>query len=276
MTDDAVLTKSRVCSAYRVLFVDSGQVTGSLLQSVQLPEIKKAYRRRALDTHPDRFAWSDELQRKLCTERFIEVTNAYETLNSYLFLRDKGFVLERERPRESEPLRRERAARAPQPRPARPSYEGSQSAFSFSYWESGVPGRGLRFGEFLYYSRIIPWRSLIAALVWQRRQRPRIGEIAQRWRWFTEPEIVRLLHRRRPAERLGEVLLRHHLISRFQLEVLLWQQQKYQKPIGEYFLRQGFLTEAQLHRYLQHQHQHNLRFCSDFSRDFHQWRSSSK
>lgn len=274
--DDERLTESRVLSAYRVLFLDAGQVTSSLLQAVQLPEIKKAYRRRALDTHPDRFLWSDELHRKLCTERFIEVTNAYETLNSYLILREKGFVFEREGAREWDPIREAPSAPKSRPGPAHPSEDRSRSAFSFSYWERGVPGRGLRFGEFLYYSRVIPWRSLIGALVWQRRERPRIGEIAQRWRWFTEPEIAGLLQRRRLGERLGEILLRHRLISPFQLEVLLWQQEKFQKPIGEYFLRQGFLTQAQLHRYLQQQVQHNLRFHSDFSGKFHQWCARSR
>ena len=90
-----LLTESRLFAAYQVLFAASGQVSSSLLQSVQLPDIKQAYRRRALDTHPDRFAWGDENCRKQCTERFIVVTQAYETLNNYLVLRDKGLVFER-------------------------------------------------------------------------------------------------------------------------------------------------------------------------------------
>lgn len=271
VVDDELLTESRVLSAYEVLFVDAGEASGSLLRSLQLPEIKKAYRRRALDTHPDRWGGTDEGHRKRCTERFIEVTNAYEILNSYLALRDKGVVFEREEPAAWEPSRRARPAPASQPGFASSSDDDRRRAFSFSYWERGVPGRGLRFGEFLYYSQVIPWKSLIAALVWQRRERPRIGEIAQRWRWFTEPEIVRLLKGRRPGEHLGEVLLRHRLISPFQLEVLLWQQRKFQKPIGTYFLRQGCLTQAQLHRYLQQQYQHNLRFYRDFPRHFQSW-----
>jgi len=273
--DDEQLTESLVLRAYQVLFADAGLATSGRRQAVQLPEIKKAYRRRALETHPDRFVWSDELHRKRCTERFIEVTNAYETLNSYLALRDKGFVFEREGAGKGEPVREDHASPGSGPRPAGSSEKRRQSDFSFSYWERGVPGRGLRFGEFLYYSRIVPWQSLIGALVWQRRGRPRIGEIAQRWRWFTEPQIAGLLRSRRLGERLGEILLRHRLISPFQLQILLWQQQKFQRPIGEYFLGQGFLTQAQLHRFLQHQHQHNLRFCSDFSPGFHQWYTRS-
>ena len=268
--DDEQLTESRVLRAYQVLFADAGLATSGLLQAVQLPEIKKAYRRRALDTHPDRFASSDELHRKRCTESFIEVTNAYETLNCYLALREKGLVFERKGAGKWESVREDQAPPRSRPTPARSSEKRSQSDCSFSYWEREVPGRGLRFGEFLYYSRIVPWQALIGALVWQRRGRPRIGEIAQHWRWVTEPQLAGLLRGRRLGERLGEILLRHRLISPFQLQVLLWQQQKFQKPIGEYFLRQGFLTQARLQRFLQHQHQHNLRFRSEFSPGFHQ------
>jgi len=276
MVDDELLTESRVYGAYQVLFVDAGRATGSLLRSVQLPEIKKAYRRRALDTHPDRFGGSDALHRKQCTERFIEVAEAYEILNSYLALRDRGVVLEWEVSGAWESAPKVRSAFRSRPGPAAASRSNVHSPFSFNYWGRGMPDRPLRFGEYLYYSKVIPWRSLIGALVWQRRQRPRIGEIAQRWRWLTEPDIAWLLQRRRSGERLGEVLLRHRLISPFELDVLLWQQRRFQKRIGEYFLQEGFLTEAQLCRHLQQQRQHNVRFHFDLPRNCHRWQTGSK
>ena len=269
--DGELLTESRLLTAYQVLFAASGQVNSSLLQSVQLPEIKQAYRRRALDTHPDRFVWGDENCRKQCTERFIEVTDAYETLNHYLVLRDKGLVGEGKQSRESEPVRKAYSSPASKAKPASRFGTPGETAASFAYWEKGVPGRRLRFGEFLYYSGAIPWKALIGALVWQRRQRPKIGEIAQRWRWLTESQIFGLLQKRHPGERLGEVLVRRRIISPFQLEVLLWQQQKIQKRIGEYFLCERFLTQAQIRRHLHQQHQHNLRFCSDLPRNVSAW-----
>jgi len=258
--DGDLLTEAKVVDAYRVLFVGAGTANSSLLGSVQLPEIKKAYRRRALDTHPDRFAWADEHHRKICTERFLQVADAYETLSTYLALRDKGFEFKREDPGGFDRVWRGNPFREHKPEPTSRFRDQAEADFSFSFWEKGVPDRALRFGEFLYYSGVIPWRYLINALVWQRRHRPRIGAIAQRWRWCTEEEIVQLLKNRRLGERLGELLLRRRLISPFQLEVLLWQQRKIQKRIGEYFVDQGLLTEAQIRRYLQHQQQHNLKF----------------
>lgn len=258
--DGDVLTEAKVVEALRILFVGAGQLRGNLICSVQLPEIKKAYRRRALDTHPDRFAWADEDHRKRCTERFLEVTDAYETLSTYLALRDKGFVFEHEKAEDDGRNREGHPFRKRKPEPASRFGDRAEAFSSFSFWGRGVPDRALRFGEFLYYSGVIPWRALINALAWQRRQRPRIGEIAQRWRWCTEVELMELLRGRRLGERVGEVLLRRGLISPFQLDVLLWQQRKIQKRIGEYFLDQGLLTGAQIRRHLQHQQRHNVRF----------------
>jgi hypothetical protein len=269
--DGDLLTETKVVNAYRVLFVGAGQFNSNLLDLVQLSEIKKAYRRRALDTHPDRFAGANEDHKKMCTERFLRVADAYDTLSAYLALRDKGFAFERKEVREPGQVWRGRPFHGQKPESASRFDDRNVTDFSFSFWGKGVPGRALRFGEFLYYSGAIPWKSLINALVWQRKQRPRIGEIAQRWRWFTESEILKLLKDRRLGERLGEVLLRRSLISPFQLEVLLWHQRKAQKRIGEYFVHHGLLTEEQIRRHLLHQQRHNVRFHAPPCSYHYQW-----
>jgi hypothetical protein len=269
--DGDLLTETKVVKAYRVLFVGVGQFNSNLLDLVQLPEIKKAYRKRALDTHPDRFAWADEDHQRICTERFLEVADAYEILSAYLALRDKGFCFKRKAVRRPAGVWRGRPFHDQESELSRRFGDRPDAVFSFSFWGKGVPGRALRFGEFLYYSGAIPWKALINALVWQRRQRPRIGEIAQRWRWVTEFEILELLKDRRLGERLGEVLIRRSLISPFQLEVLLWHQKKLQKRIGEYFVHQRLLTEDQVRRHLLRQQRHNARFGAPPSCYPHRW-----
>jgi hypothetical protein len=265
-------TESMIFAAFRVLFPCDMEINGEILRSVELCEIKKAYRRRALDTHPDRFASRDERLRKDSTQRFIEVSEAYETLSRYLTLRDKGFGFRRsdtggyEQPGNNRPFYWQR------PKSASRFYNPGREAFGFSFWEKEVPLRHLRFGEFLYFSGVISWSFLIKALVWQKKQRPRIGEIAQRWRWFTESQIIGVLKYRRPGELIGETLLRRRLISPFQLSVLLCQQKKIQKPIGEYFVQQGLLTGREIWRYLQRQEAHNIGFCSGWG-PFHSHRA---
>jgi hypothetical protein len=73
------ITKTTVLAAYRVLFAWDAEVTGKVIRSVELPEIKKAYRRKALDTHPDRLASGDENLQKAFTERFIEVSLSFRS-----------------------------------------------------------------------------------------------------------------------------------------------------------------------------------------------------
>jgi hypothetical protein len=275
MTCGDIPTESVIFAAYRVLFPCDMEINGEILRSVELPEIKKAYRRRALDTHPDRFVIVDERLRKDCTERFIEVSEAYETLSRYLTLRDRGFEFRRNdaggygRSRKAGPFEWQR------PKTASRFYDPGNEASRFSYWGKGVPPRRLRFGEFLYFSGVIPWSFLIKALIWQRQHRLRIGEIAQRWRWFNESQIIWVLKDRRPGELIGEALLRRRLISPFQLSVLLWQQKKTQKPIGEVFVQQGLLTGEKVWRYLQRQDAHNVRFHSDWG-SHHSYRFKSQ
>lgn len=231
-----------------------------MLQSLHESEIKAAYRKRALQTHPDRFASRGAEYQKRCSERFIAVNNAYETLSSYLKSRERGFDFKPARDPENVYTA---PHRKPPPEQYRPSDYFRNRTDEFSshfYWQKDVPHRHLRFGEFLYYSGVIPWKILIRALVWQVRQRPRIGEIAQRWRWLTEFQIANLLRYRHPGERLGELLLDNKIITPFQLKILLWQQKRLQKPIGEYFLDQRVLSESQIQAFLRRQESHNFKF----------------
>ena len=257
-------TESTIVAAYRVLFPCDVEVSGEILSSVDLLEIKKAYRRRAFDTHPDRLPMADDRVRRDSTERFIEISEAYETLSRYLVLRDKGFQPRRNKPAGYEQPRSHPPHYRQRPKPTKRFHDHFGEAFELSYWEREVPLRPLRFGEFLYFSGVIPWSFLIRALLWQRKHRPRLGEIAQRWRWFSESQIIWILKNRRPGELIGEALLRRRVITPFQLNVLLWQQKKIQQPIGEYFIQNGFLTGTEVWRYLQHQEAHNLGFGSDW------------
>ena len=257
--DGNILTEAEVFSAFRVLFCLGAEVNASTLETIQLSDIKKAYRKRALDTHPDRFAGYGEGYRKARSEQFIAVSEAYSTLNSFLQMRQENGLkfLREDRQRQAHFWKR---AHFHQKRAKKTSYANPYSSESVSsfFWAKGAPKRHLRFGEYLFYSGVIPWNLLIKAIVWQRSQRPRIGEIAQRWRWLTESQIEVLLKNRRPGERLGEALLRFSVINSFQLKLLLSHQQRIQKPFGSFFVHNGVLTEAQIKRYLESQRKHNL------------------
>jgi hypothetical protein len=266
--NDILLTESEVFSAMRLLFASDGRIDPALLQSIEQSQVKTAYRKKALETHPDRFPQCGGRHHAHCSKRFIEVTRAYETLNSYLDQRSRGF----EFPRPEVKTRPNfRSSHQPHRRPARPSgptrsrtSERSERSSSRPSW-TGLPQRPLRIGEFLYHAGVISWRSLISALVWQRKQRPRLGEIAQKWQWLTEAQIIILLENRHLGERLGELMVRHKFINPFQLDVLIYHQRKLQQPIGHFFATQGLVTEAEIRRYLMRLRDHNHKWCPDYS-----------
>jgi len=257
--DNLSLNESEIIDAFRLLFTPRSGDLREILNCMREPEIKSAFRKKALQTHPDRFAsYGEEYQRR-CSERFIEISNAYETLTKYLKFKDNGVHSQRRAPGTN-------GTSARYNRPRQPEYstvgfrDRPRESSGQPFWKMDLPRRPLRFGEFLYFSGMIPWAGLIRALVWQRKQRPRIGEIAQRWRWLTELEVTNLLSKRHSGMRLGELLLQHQIISPFQLSVLLWQQRKIQKPIGQFFVQQNVLSEAQIRHFLRSQLRHNRTF----------------
>lgn len=268
MKPDSTLHQSEILAAFRLLFSPENSAGMGAVDSVQPDQLKAAYRRKALTTHPDRFASQGEAVQRIHAERFIQVSRAYEILSRYVALRQEGSRwtvngstggAERTGPQP--------AKAASQARSTSGSVHGARrpGASAGSFWQRGIPRRYLRFGEFLYFSRVITWKSLVDALVWQRRQRPRIGEIARKWRWVNDSQVDAAVRDRRPGERIGEVLLRHGLLTPFGLGVLLRQQQRIQKPIGLYFVRHGGMSEHEVGRHLHHQRRHNTQFASAFA-----------
>jgi hypothetical protein len=261
--DNLLFDESEILAALRLLFAPDTKNYKDILESVEESEIKRAFRKRAMQTHPDRFVSSGAEYQKRCSERFIAISNAYEILNAYLKSRDNGFSFRQRDTGANGNSGTRQHPRKRQSPPTAHSKEQPRDFYTHSFWQKDVPRRHLRFGEFLYYSGAIPWKILIRALVWQVKQRPRIGEIAQKWRWLNETQITNLLNNRHPGERLGELLLHHGMISPFQLTVLLWQQKRIQKPIGEYFVQQRLLSEGKIQEFLRRQQKHNFIYYSD-------------
>lgn len=267
MGNDRILEQWEVLAAFRVLFPAFVGKEVSCVDSIQPAELKSAYRKQALSTHPDRFAACGEEVQRVYSERFIKVRHAYDTLTHYLNLREQGWKWTTH-PSNDARSAATTAARAPS-HPSSAWAGGSSTAGQkqpgSSFWQRSVPQRYLRFAEFLYFNRVIPWASYVNALVWQRRQRPRIGEIAQKWRWVSSGQIESILRMRRPGEKFGEALVRHGFITPFALDVLLRYQRKIQKPIGLYFVRHGLMSEWDVGRFLLEQRRHNRMFSSSFA-----------
>lgn len=229
--------------------------------------LRSAYRRRAFETHPDRAGALGRAASELARE--------WELLNqAYRFLCEARTAAPptwraapaarpaRPRP-EAGPARPGGAASAREPPPRKappsPAADGDAGAHARAPSAGGVrppgrerplPRRKLRFAEFLYYSGRVTFAELVEAVVWQRRQRPPLGDIAIEFGFLDRGQVVEILARRgREAAcsvLFGEYAVRAGFLTPFQLLAALGRQRRLQKPIGEFFVERGLIDRAEI------------------------------
>jgi len=240
------LTMTEASKACGVLFGPHIQPSLEFFQYLQPSGLKAAYRKRALETHPDRAGSIGEDSAKMAA-RFVEATSAYHSLlpiitsNGAIFLGNEV---------DSSKTRTEKNAQGN--RRKRPSDH---------FFTGNVPSRNLLIGQFLYYTGVISWQTLIDAIVWQRKQRPTIGQIALSWQKLSERQIRMILMKRRSGEKFGESAIRAGYLTRFEVMALLGRQRRLQRRIGEYFLRQNLLRDQELEQMVNRQRIHNGRIA---------------
>jgi hypothetical protein len=191
--------------------------------------LRTAFRRRAHELHPDK-ALAVGLPARVLTQRFHELKRAYDFLESVI---EANAVV--------------RLDAAPRPAPAGIRHRGS------------IPQRRLRFAQFLYYAGVVDWNQLVAAMRWQRRARPRIGEIARQMSILSSEDVRDILCRQLPDERFGEAALRLKRLDLLRLFAVLSRQRRFDRPIGRFFVEHGILTPRDLAEQLEHHWLHNLR-----------------
>lgn len=249
-----------ILKACRILFGQEIELSVDFLYYMQSSGIKSAYRKRALETHPDVAAreegdFSDERAQE--DEPFIETHWAYERLIEFIGMRDSRHA------RRHQPMRvpgtvvqpgRHRIKRRPRRSASgRPWTEGPGG----HYFRGQMPRRQLMLGEYLFYGGHVSWEALIKAIVWQRRQRPRFGDMAVRWGWLKEGHIEEGFRNRRLGEQIGQSLSRLGLLSDSQLGALVIKQRGLQRPIGEFFVLKGYLEAHRLNELLECHRKHN-------------------
>jgi hypothetical protein len=270
------VTWDAVLRAARVLFGARAEVL--LRGSAWRRELKRTYRRRALETHPDRARSLGRAEAELARE-FQLLAEAYA-----LLLEAPDPAPQPAAPVEPPPRRRERAPAAPPPSPrarersppppprkrerapppapaaappprepprtARPRAKAKGAPRARAAGRPLFPPRRLRLGEYLFYSRRIPFEALIDAIAWQREQRPRIGRIAVDCGFLTPEQVIEILDRRRRDRALtvpfAEYAARIGLLSPGAQGAVVARQGSLQRRIGRYFVEEGWVTEKEL------------------------------
>lgn len=278
----AVAAESELFRSCEILFGLELNVTRDFLEYLQLTGIKSAYRQKARETHPDLAAGKSEQEKKALAQVFQSVQEAYENLKAYLDARERGYRIGGRtvhdtapryyaRPNDTRRTAHEKAraegsdafSRARQryydAKAGHGKYQqGHRRAMETEKLYRGpVPGRKLLFGHYLYYCGAINWRSVIQALVWQRMQRPRIGELGKKIGWLNEQDIRRIMEYRTPFQPFGECAVKLGILTEQQRSVLVFQQKRLQKKIGCYFVENRIISQPLLERLLERHRSHN-------------------
>ena len=280
-----MIAEHELFNACRVLFGTDMQVSRNFLEYLQLSGIKTAYRKKALETHPDMLVG----QQRKSGDLFHMVQQAYENLTGYLDARERGFKF---RTMPTRPVRTaQRRQPSPRPKPQNPYRAGSSShqahqkpSARHTSWQQQrnnfrsqthqtggmkhsrvfngycgpVPTRKLLFGHYLYYSGITNWQTIIKALVWQRTRRPRLGELGRKFGWLSSQDILTILKSRNFSTSFGESAVHLGMLTEPQRRLLVFHQQRLQKKFGEYFIQNNLLTPTQLSQLVRQFRSHNI------------------
>lgn len=283
LLDHAERELHRAC---QIIFGSELKISNHFLNRLQWSGVKTAYRKRAFETHPDRVARFGEKAQQRNADMFKTVQEAYESLTSYIEARDKGYRL---RPTPLSSIFRKKSPSKPayssrgmwhsqrnyttpqstsQRKPSvkvasQPPQKRSKSDID-SLYQGPIPKRKLMLGHFMYYSGIINWRMVVQALSWQKRQRPRLGEIGQRMGILNEYDIKRILKIRTTRQPFGKSAIKLGLLNESQLRTLISRQKCIQKKFGQYFVENNFLRPAQLDILLKKFRKHNAVVSSPY------------
>ena len=248
------VTEAEVFRACRTLFGPELNLSHDFLAYLQPSGVRSAYRKQAKVIHPDRFAVSASHIQAKQHRLFQDLNAAHQTVLDYL---KHGCC----KPATQSP----RSYAQPRHKPPRRRQDPPQWRTA----QTHLPRRPLQFGLFLYHLKIIPFNEMVAAVIWQRQQRPKLGEIARNWGWLDDNNIRAILNCRNGLARFGEKAERLGLLTPQQIRTLLFFQRSKQPPMGRYFIEHGYLNEAKLQNLLQQLAEHNRTYDRSFSGQFY-------
>jgi hypothetical protein len=247
----AEISREDLFNACESLFGTDIDVSIDFLRYLKPAGVKAAFRKKALETHPDRAIMlageTDSLERK-----FKEINLAYQLLKGFIDCPWKYHIgydgaLYRRRNWPTKPTK---------PQPA--TYDVSNE----TRYLGRIPQRKMLMGQFLYYSGHISLTTLIKAIVWQRNQRPSIGSLAVRWDLINAEDVMDVIQQRRKGEKFGECALRRGHISKYKLILLLDRQRMLQPQLGNYFVENKIIPSYKIIKIVDDLKAHNKKFWS--------------
>ncbi len=212
----STVSDSDLVNACQILFSPYGNICSvDFIKSLNSSTLKKAYRKKALETHPDRCE-ALGVDETVLSEKFNKVKTAYEVLKP---VTSESYITKPDKVVKNKP---------------------------FGFYQGPMPGYQLLIGQFLYYSGAISWHTLIDAISWQRRQKPLYGKIAQDWGMLSYNEILVIMEHKQKGEKIGEFAMKRGYLSLFQHLAIMGKQKKTHALFGEYFIINGIYSRRQM------------------------------
>ena len=100
------------------------------------------------------------------------------------------------------------------------------------FYRGPVPRRRLRLAEFLYYSGRDSWQTLINAIVWQKMEKPKFGELARDLREISSQDLAKILVSKLLNEQTGQTALRLRLLTAREVQRILILSARAIVPLG--------------------------------------------
>jgi hypothetical protein len=239
--------------ACRTLFGNHIDMNTEFLAHLQPGEVKSAYRQKAKENHPDLFEVEPTHVRQAQNEDFRKIHQAYEVMQIYFQQREerpRGFTADRTQPHRSA----HGAEKAGDVRSRRPA---CASRADMLYHQGRVPSQTLQIGRYLYYRGRISFGALTRAILWQRNQRPVIGDLARRWGVLDTAGIAKISRACDRPRLFGERAVMLGLLTSFQVRTLLLFQRAQQGRLGSYFVRNNLIEHGEMERLVIELREHN-------------------
>jgi hypothetical protein len=253
----------KLIEACRCLFGHDFVVSRELLNQITPADLNLAFSKQ-LKARMPRNAKVSSLSKSFFTGDFKQVTDAYTSLLT-LF---ESSMTEEERAEAAGLLESLTSKELvlfhddllPRPVPPTARQLSSTKTGKTQFYRGTLPRSKLRFATFLYYKGVIDQNTLADALQWQKRCRPLIGQIAVAWDFIDLREFAEILYRSKDGQAFGQVAKRRGRLTDTQIAALLSEQERFRKPIGQFFIQKKILTKAEIEMYLLELEAHNLRY----------------
>lgn len=240
---------SQLFKACRTLFGQEIICGRDFLADLEPNGARHAYRIQVKAHHPDRFSNAPQHIRQRQTERCREILQAYGLVRSFLEQRQADGRTTSSSPARSPAKRQDYSVKR-------------RSRASAARQQPRIPDIELQFGMYAYYSGKISYQDLIQGLLWQRRQRPPLGNFARQWGWLTELQVRSILRHRGHSLRFGRVAIELGLLKPDQVEALLACQRSQQQPLGHFFVAGGLISRTEAEEIARQLARHNFRLQS--------------